>query len=129
MLNLKAAEQAAKQRERQQALIQALREMAQPLPPRAPDWGAEREAQAQRAGGPVRAGWATHHEPERRRFLTFGTLDGIEVAGPFVTDYDTGPCLSDAVEDAINAVRRLSGESFSDVVLAPDNRRWIGPMG
>lgn len=131
LIDLKAAKQAAKQRERQQALAQALREMAQPVGPVLTDFAAEREArdQSYEDGRRTRAGWNTYHLPEERRYVTYGTVDGAEVTGPYVTHFDTGPGLGDACDAAINAARKQTGEGYTDVVIAPGNSKWIGPMG
>ena len=106
------------------ALVRALRDVE----PKLPDFDIERIALAAAGGAKPLAGWSTHHEPEERRYSVQGTICDVPVTQTFVAGYDDGPSLSEVGVAAVNAARRITDESLTDVLLN-GRRRWSGPMG
>lgn len=106
------------------ALVRALRDVE----PKLPDFDIERIALAAAGGAKPLAGWHTTHEPEERRYSVLGTICDVPVTQTFVAGYDDGPSLSEVGVAAVNAARRITDESLTDVLLN-GRRRWSGPMG
>lgn len=128
-MQLDKAAKAAKAKAHQRALVEALREMAQPVVPVAPDWDAERRAKIDEPGRPGLL--MTYHpwEPGMpyRRVSFVPLVNGVPCGamrwvGPQERSLD--PAAMSASECAYKVAGRDFDHLHDDIYVGYFDRRW-----